>query len=76
VGLLALSVSVGLAVVHELTEAEVTDLVGPKGKWNAERSASRHGHETEPMMLSGRRVQLSGPRARLVDGKEMELASY
>ena len=30
-GLLALSVGVGLRVVHELMEAEVTEVVGPKG---------------------------------------------
>ena len=29
-GLLALSVGVGLGVVHELMEAEVTEVVGPK----------------------------------------------
>ena len=31
-GLLALSVGVGLAVVHELMEAEVTEVVGPEGQ--------------------------------------------
>ena len=31
-GLLALSVGVGLGVVHELMEAEVEEVVGPKGK--------------------------------------------
>ena len=31
-GLLALSVGVGLSVVHELMEAEVDEVVGPKGK--------------------------------------------
>ena len=30
-GLLALSVGVGLRVVHELMEAEVDEVVGPKG---------------------------------------------
>ena len=30
-GLLALSVGVGLGVVHELMEVEVTEVVGPKG---------------------------------------------
>jgi hypothetical protein len=30
-GLLALSVGVGLGVVHELMEAEVDEVVGPKG---------------------------------------------
>lgn len=31
-GLLALSVGVGLGVLHELMEAEVDEVVGPKGK--------------------------------------------
>ena len=38
-GLLALSVGVGLGVVHELMELEVTEVVGPKGKHNPERTA-------------------------------------
>ena len=35
-GLLALSVGVGLSVVHELMESEVTEVVGPKGKHDPE----------------------------------------
>ena len=48
-GLLALSVSVGLGVVHELMEAEVDEVVGPKGKHNPDRTAKRHGHERGSM---------------------------
>jgi hypothetical protein len=44
-GLLALSVGVGLGVLEELMAEEVDDVVGPKGAWNAERTAVRHGHE-------------------------------
>jgi putative transposase len=44
-GLLALSVGVGLGVVHELMELEVTEVVGPKGRHDPERAAKRHGHE-------------------------------
>ncbi len=75
-GLLALSVGVGLRVVHELMEAEVTEVVGSKGKWNPERTASRHGHEDGSMTLGGRRVPVSRPRARSVEGKELAVASY
>ena len=75
-GLLALSVGVGLRVVHELMEAEVDEVVGPKGKWNRERTASRHGHEAGSMTLGGRRVPVSRPRARSVDGKELAIATY
>ncbi len=75
-GLLALSVGVGLRVVHELMESEVAEVVGPRGKWNADRVASRHGHEDGSMTLGGRRVPVSRPRVRSVDGKELAVASY
>jgi transposase-like protein len=75
-GLLALSVGVGLRVVHELMEAEVDEVVGPKGKWNAERTACRHGHEAGSMTLGGRRVPVSRPRVRSVDDKELAIATY
>ena len=75
-GLLALSVGVGLRVVHELMEAEVTEIVGPKGKHDPERTASRHGHEDGSMTLGGRRVAVSRPRARTVDGTELPVATY
>jgi putative transposase len=39
-GLLALSVGVGLRMVHELMELEVAEVVGPKGKHNPGRTAS------------------------------------
>lgn len=75
-GLLALSVGVGLRVVHELMESEVDQVVGPKGKWNPERAASRHGHEQGSMTLGGRRVPVSRPRVRSVDGRELPVATY
>jgi putative transposase len=76
-GLLALSVGVGLRVVHELMEAEVTEIVGPKGKHNAERAAKRHGHENGSMTLGGRRVPVSRPRIRTADDeRELPVASY
>jgi putative transposase len=61
-GLLALSVGVGLRVVHELMEAEVTEIVGPWGKHDRDRTAKRHGHEDGSMTLGGRRVAVSRPR--------------
>jgi putative transposase len=60
-GLLALSV--GLGVVHELMEAEVDEVVGPKGRHDATRSAVRHGHEDGSMTLGARRVAVRRPRA-------------
>ena len=76
-GLLALSVEVGLGVLRELLEEEVDGVVGPKGKWNPDRTAVRHGHGDGEVTLGGRRVQVKRPRVRTVDGEsELALVSY
>jgi transposase-like protein len=76
-GLLALSVSVGLGVVHSLMEAEVDEVIGPKGKWNPDRTAKRHGHERGSMTLGGRRVEVSRPRMRTADDEhELPVQTY
>jgi putative transposase len=76
-GLLALSVGVGLGVLAELLEEEVDEVVRPKGRHNAERSAVRHGHESGEVTLGGRRVGVERPRVRSVDGRaEVRLACY
>src|SRR4051794_4126996 len=69
-GLLALSVGVGLGVLAELMEEEVDEVVGAKGRHNAERVAVRHGHESGEVTLGGRRVQVERPRVRSADGSE------
>jgi putative transposase len=77
-GLLAASVAVGLDVMAELMQAEVTDLAGPKGKHNPGRTAKRHGGEHGTVTLGGRRVPVRRPRVRTVgdDERELPLASY
>src|ERR687887_1740087 len=76
-GLLALSVGVGLGVVHELMELEVDEVVGPKGKHNPDRTARRHGHEDGSMTLGGRRVQVRRPRMRTADDtRELPVQTY
>jgi putative transposase len=76
-GLLALSVGVGLGVLHELIEAEVDEVVGPKGRQIPDRTAVRHGHERGEVTLGGRRVPVSRARARTADGEqEVELGTY
>jgi hypothetical protein len=62
-GLVALSVGVGLGVLHELMEAEVDEVVGPKGVHDPDRAAVRHGHENGEVTLGGRRVPVTRPRA-------------
>ena len=76
-GLLALSVGVGLGVVHELMEAEVDEVVGLRGRHDDGRNAVRHGHEDGSMTLGARRVSVRRPRVRSTDGeREIPLASY
>ena len=76
-GLLALSVGVGLGVLAEMMEAEVDEVVGPKGKRNHDRVAVRHGHEDGSMTLGGRRVGVRRPRIRSADDeRELPVASY
>jgi putative transposase len=61
----------------KLLEEEVEAVVGPKGRWNSERTAVRHGHENGEVTLGGRRVQIKRPRARIVEGgSEVPLETY
>ncbi len=75
-GLLALSVAAGMAVMQAMFEAEITEVAGPKGKHNADRAAVRHGSEKGSVTLGGRRISVTRPRARTVDGHEVALNSY
>ncbi len=76
-GLLALSVGVGLGVLAELMEEEVDEVVGPKGRHDADRVAVRHGHEAGAVTLGGRRVPVERPRVRSAGGQaELPLATY
>jgi putative transposase len=64
-------------VLHELMEAEVDELVGPKGKHDPDRTAVRHGHDDGKVTLGGRRVPVERPRARSADGEhEVALETY
>ncbi len=76
-GLLALSVGIGLGVVHELMELEVDEVVGAKGRHDPGRVAVRHGHEDGSMTLGGRRVAVRRPRMRTAAGEhELPVESY
>jgi putative transposase len=75
-GLLAMSVAAGLAVMQAMFEAEVAAACGPKGKHDPNRIATRHGSGSGSVVLGGRRLQVSRPRARTVDGREVPLGSY
>ena len=63
-GLLALSVGVGLGVVHELIELEVCEVVGPKGKHDP-------GPDGEASRSSGRVDDVGRPAVMMLDGVEI-----
>ena len=67
-GLLAFSVGIGLQVMALMMDEELTEIVGPKGKHNADRSARRHGSEIGSAVLGGRKTSVTRPRARYLDG--------
>ena len=76
-GLLALAVGTGLQVLGAFMAAEVTEVVGPKGKWDRDRTAVRHGEDDGEVTLGGRRVPVRRPRGRTADRRaEVPLESY
>jgi len=83
-GLLAASTAVGLEVMAELMDAEVCELVGPKGRHDPDRTMNRHGSQPASVTLGGRRVPVRRPRVRTIpdaDGddtpeREVPLETY
>jgi putative transposase len=75
-GLLAMSVAAGMAVMQAMVDAEIAAVCGPKGRHDPDRIASRHGRENGSVVLGGRRVSVTRPRARTVDGHEVPLPAY
>ncbi len=75
-GLMAMSVAAGMAVMAAMFDAEIAEACGPKGKHNQHRGAVRHGSEKGSVTLGGRRISVTRPRARTLDGREVPLNSY
>lgn len=76
-GLMAFSCAAGLAVIAEMMEAERTRVVGPRGKHDPGRVAERNGAAPGSVVLGGRTVPVSRPRAVRVDGGgEVALDTY
>jgi transposase-like protein len=75
-GLMAFCCSAGLAVVAQLMEEEMTDKVGPKGRHDPERQATRNGSVPGSVVLGGRSVPVRRPRATRTGGGEVQLDSY
>jgi len=76
-GLLAFAVGTGLKVLEVILEAEATALAGPKGKWDPDRAAVRHGSDDGVVALGGRQVGIRRPRLRSADrSAEVVLPTY
>jgi hypothetical protein len=76
-GLLALAVGTGLQVMTAMMEADVAAACGPKGRHDLARTATRHGHGAGSVSLGGRRVPVSRPRMRALDGSgELAVPAY
>lgn len=76
-GLLALSISAGLAVIESIMAEEVEAVCGPKGRHDPNRVAQRHGKERASLAVGGRRVEVPKPRVRSTTGSgEVTLASW
>jgi putative transposase len=75
-GLLAMSVAAGLAVMAAMFEAEIAEVAGPRGMHDPQRAAVRHGTGRGSVTLGGRRVPVTRPRARTLDGHQVALTSY
>jgi hypothetical protein len=62
-GLLAMSVATGLQVMAAMMEAEVTEMAGPRGKHDPNRTVGRHGRARTSVTLGSRRVSVERLRA-------------
>lgn len=74
-GLLGLSVQVGLRVLEELMDQEVTEVAGPKGRHNPQRTTVRPGVEDGYVFLGDRRVPVTHPRVRTTTGQDVPLTT-
>ena len=72
-GLRELAVEAGMQALGVLLEEERSQLCGPRYRHDAERRAMRAGHAPGELVMGGRKVRVSRPRVRTIDGSE-ELA--
>jgi len=75
-GLLAFSCSAGLMVIGQIMTEEMTAKVGPRGRHDPHRVATRNGTAPGSVALGGRTVPVDRPRATLTGGGEVQLDSY
>jgi len=71
-----LCIESGRRVLEIMMEADRTAVCGAKGRHDAERSAQRGGSTPSAVTLGGRRIDIKRPRARSLEGREVELPSF
>jgi transposase-like protein len=69
-------VDAGQRVLQALLEEERTAVCGPRYQHQGDRQAYRSGHAPGELALGGQRVTVRRPRARTVDGTEVELPTW
>ena len=75
-GLLGFCADVGLMVMYQVMEDELTRRIGPKHARRPERTANWHGTTTGPVVLGGRLLSVGRPRGRTLEGEEIALDSW
>jgi len=73
---LGLCLAAGREVLGEWMERDREALCGPKGRHLEDRQAYRAGSTQSEVTFGGRRIPMRRPRARSVDGHELELPSF
>ena len=69
--------SAGTDVLLAMLEDDRMALCGPKHSQSEERTNHRHGYDTGPLVLGGRKVAVRKPRVRSIDGdEEVELPTW
>lgn len=69
-------ISAGTAALTAVLEEERTEIVGPRYAHLPTRQARRSGSAPGELVMGGRRVQVRRPRARTLDGQEVQLPSW
>jgi transposase-like protein len=76
-GLREFVIEAGMQALDVMLEDERTQLCGERYRHDAERRATRAGHAPGELVLGGRKVRVSRPRARTADGgRELELPGW
>jgi putative transposase len=66
----------GMKALLDELEADRSMLCGPKGQFQDDRRAYRHGHDAGQLVMGGRKVRVLKPRVRSIDGCELELPHW